>query len=85
MDPGGERTLFSNPDITIFGWRSAAIVKNKGSNIQSLPRPGRFVKEKVNFSILFELKLEIYFTVGTSLIDYIGFVGRAGNLVTTYT
>lgn len=43
------------------------------------------MKEKVNFSVLFELKLEIYFTVGTSLIDYIGFVGGAGNLVTTYT
>lgn len=44
------------------------------------------MKENVNFSILFELKLEISFAVGTSLIDYIlGFVGGAGNLVTTYT
>lgn len=35
VDPCGERTLFSNPDVTILGWRSAAIVKNRGSNIQS--------------------------------------------------
>lgn len=55
VDPYGKRTPSPNPDIIFFfflRWRSAAIEKNMGLNIE-LPTLGRFLREKVNFSILF--------------------------------